>query len=292
MDEKKLAWYRVQGSGPMTIHSMKMTTEEILERRSFIRQRLRGTEWGSLCNAELDNVRLVKDDNGYILEDTGGKAFYITSGMVSGKDAEFRKARAMMPFEFLNLTGSDFQWKIYGTDVEQPREYVGNFIMKFEKFREKGMGLYIHSAVKGSGKTMLACCIINELAKRYAVTVKFITALDLLEETKAGYRGQDTDGLQSLYNASVLVLDDIGVQMSREWVDTVFYRLINTRYNSRLVTIYTSNVAAGRLKMDDRITDRIESTTYAVELPEIPVRNQMRSRQKQEIMENIKNAPV
>lgn len=289
---ENLSYYRVKGSGPMTLYGLEMSPEEVIERRAYIRQALRNTSSNNLFNEILDNIRLLPNDNGYLLEDTEGRMFYIKSEKVTVQEAEFRKVRAMMPFEFINLTGKDFDWNIYGENVSGEKETINRYIVKFEQFRQKGMGLYIYSAVKGSGKTMLSCCLINELVKRYALTVKFINSLELLELTKQAYKGTEPEELQSLYQAAVLVIDDIGVQMSKEWVDTVFYRLINTRYNNRLVTIYTSNMPVNLLKMDDRIVDRIESTTYAIALPEVPVRSRIRQQAKEEMMNKIKNAPV
>ena len=113
-----------------------------------------------------------------------------------------------------------------------------------------------------------------------------------MELTKATYKGMAEEELEALYTASVLVIDDIGVQMSKEWSDTVFYRLVNARYNNRLVTIYTSNQECKNLKMDERIIDRIESTTYPVPLPEEPIRSRKRAEKRSQLMEQIKNAPV
>lgn len=138
---------------------------------------------------------------------------------------------------------------------------------------------------------MLSCCILNEISDSYPVSVKFINALDLLEMTKQGYKGDEPEELKPLYTCSVLVIDDIGVQMARDWINTVFYRLINVRYTDRLVTIYTSNVTPEGLKMDERIVDRIGSTTYLVELPEVPVRHMKQEQEKEKIFRKIENAP-
>ncbi len=292
MDESKLAESRVKGTGPMTHYSAEMTPEQVIDRRAYIRNALRGSPWQNLSNAELDNIRLLPYDSAFLLEDTEGRMFFIPGKTIPKEETEFRKIRAMMPFEFINLTGKDFDWTLYHENVSELRETVNRFVTKFDQFRKEGMGLYIESSAKGSGKTMLSCCILNELAKRYAITIKFINSLDLLELTKQAYKGTEPEELTNLYQAAVLVIDDIGVQMSREWIDTVFYRLINARYNNRLVTIYTSNMAAGFLKMDERIIDRIESTTYRLMLPEESIRSRIRTRQKSEIMEKIKNAPV
>ena len=84
--------------------------------------------------------------------------------------------------------------------------------------------------------------------------------------------GKDSIGKDSIRNAAVLCLDDIGVQMSKEWVDTVFYSLINERYSNHKITIYTSNALPDALKIDDRIIDRIASRSYIITLPEVNVR--------------------
>lgn len=292
MEVNELAEFRVNTTGIKEAHTRTMTDEQIIDRRAYLRQVLKDTEWRFLTNNDLDNVRLLPEENGYIFEDNEGGSFFIPGKVMTAKAVEFRKVRAMMPFEFMNLTGKDFDWSLYSSDVTDEKELVNNFIIKFEQFRKEGMGLYIESAVKGSGKTMLSCCILNELAKRYPITIKFINSLDLLELTKQSYKGHEPEELKSLYQATVIVIDDIGVQMSKEWIDTVFYRLVNTRYNNKLITIYTSNVSAQYLKMDERVTDRIEATTYRLLLPNEAIRSRIRTKQKETILDKIKNTPA
>lgn len=289
---KQLVSFRVKKEGSLSYRSMGMTADEVAERRAYIRKALRDTPRNNLPNDILDQIRLVELENkGYIFEDPEGREFYIRSGTLTHEETDFRKARSMIPFNFIGLKGKDFDWNIYRKDVKKSKNYVNNFILKFEQFRERGMGLYIYSTTKGSGKTMLACCILNEISDRYPVSIKFINALDLLEMTKQGYKGDEPEELKPLYTCSVLAIDDIGVQMSKDWINTVFYRLINVRYTDRLITIYTSNIATDALKMDDRIIDRIESTTYFVELPEVPVRHMKQEEEKVKIFNEIENAP-
>lgn len=292
IEVKQLAAFRVRKEGSLSYMAMYMTEDEIAERRAYIRQALRNTRRNNLTNDVLDQIRLTEFDNkSYIFEDNEGREFYICSDMLTKEETEFRKARSMIPFNFMGLKGKDFNWDIYGKDIKKAKKYVNNFILKFEQFREHGMGLYIYSATKGSGKTMLSCCILNEISERYPISVKFINALDLLEMTKQGYKGDEPEELKPLYTSSVLVIDDIGVQMSKDWINTVFYRLINVRYTDRLITIYTSNVAPDALNMDDRIIDRIGSTTYLLELPEVPVRHMKQEQEKERIFDKIENAP-
>lgn len=282
--------HRVKKEGSMDYRAIEMDREQAAERRMNMRKILKNTGFRNCSNSQLDNMAVSRLDGGYVVEDADGNEFYYPDGSVTVGDADFRRVRSMMPFEFINLTGQDFAWTKYKADIAEQKEFVNKYILKFPHFRDKGMGLYIFSGTKGSGKTMLACCILNELAKRYAGSIKFINALDFLEMTKKGYKGEETEAF-SLYNAGVLAIDDIGVQMSKEWIETEFYRLINDRYVNRKPTIYTSNIPIDKLKMDDRITDRIESTTYLIALPEESLRKRERQRVKDELLEEIKSKP-
>lgn len=284
---KELAIYRLRKEGGNQHFAMRMDHEQISERRIYMRKALRAyPKWESLSNEELNDIRLYSLGDGCIVEDREGYEFFLPAGKVTRGEADFRRVRAMMPFDFLGLTGKDFKWDKYKLDITSEKELAVRYIMKYPQFKEKGIGLYIYSGTKGSGKTMLACCLLNEIAQRYAGSIKFVNILDFIEMTKKGFSGGDED-VKTIYQASLLVLDDIGVQMAKEWIETVLYRLVNYRYINRLPTIYTSNIPADCLKMDDRITDRIESTTFPINLPEESIRKSVRQQEKRKLMDEI-----
>lgn len=282
------AFYRVRERGNIDYMDKDFTPEEILERRSYIRKMLIGTPFDNSPNNILDSMRVWTDRNigDSFVEDANGYIYILPNKGKAGKESEFRRIRAMMPPEYMNLTGKDFDWEKYGSDISERKGVVQKFIMNYENFQDKNMGLYIYSGTKGSGKTMLACCILNEISKRYVGSVKFINALDFLEMTKKGFN-YDKPDVEALYIAKVLVIDDIGVQLEKEWINTVFYRLINSRYQNGKVTIYTSNMPINDLKMDDRIIDRIEATSFEIHLPEVPIRQQMRRAEKEKMMNEM-----
>lgn len=290
-DKEHLAMYRVEKPGCLNIFTMPMDADQRIIRRTYLRKALLPYErFANLSNDELDAIRLRTVDGGYLLEDAGGYEFFLRSASVTDSEREFRRAYAMMPFEFMDVTATDFKWDKYSDDIRASKELVNRYIVRFPQFKDRGMGLYIYSVMKGSGKTMLSCCLLNEIAKRYAGSVKFINILDFLEMTKKGFKGEDKD-VQIIRQAGLLVVDDIGVQLDKEWIGTVLYQLINERYANRLPTIYTSNIPLEHLKLDDRITDRIESTTFAVKLPEESIRREMRQQDKKRLLEEIENAP-
>lgn len=286
---KALAAYRVFQDGALEYYAVQMDADQKAERRRYMRKMLLNyPEWGNLPNEELDKIRLMNIGDAYLVEDSEGRSFALRPNRVVREESEFRKACAMIPFEFIDATAKSFLWDKYNSDTTESVNMMNKYLLNYQKFKDKGMGLYIYSGTKGSGKTMLACCLLNEIANRYIGSAKFVNVLDFIEMTKKSFDGADEE-VNAIYQAGILVLDDIGVQMAREWVDTVLYRLVNSRYVNKLPTIYTSNLSVESLKIDDRVVDRIESTTYTIELPNESIRRDMRQQEKQMLLDEIRN---
>lgn len=282
-----LSKFRVYREGCLDYFAMVMSAEQISERRIYMRKiLLQFPKWANQSNNELDAIRLYRAKDKFIVEDSEGHEIVLGVSKVTSEVSEFRKVRAMIPFEFMNLTGKDFKWDKYKADTSGEKNLINAYITKYLEMESNGIGLYIYSGTKGSGKTMLSCCLLNEIANRYGKNVKFVNILDFIEMTKKSYDGQ-TEDIDSIYQAKFLVLDDIGVQMPQEWINSILYRLINDRYVKRRPVIYTSNIPIEYLKIDNRITDRIESLTYPVKLPEESIRRDTQRQAKQELLNRI-----
>lgn len=208
-------------------------------------------------------------------------------------NGEFRRARAMLPFAYLDARAKNFKWDMYGESTEAQKKIVNAFLVKFGEWKKNGKGLYIFSRTKGSGKTMLSCCIANELMERLDICVKFISIPELLEMTKDSYndaaKRADMDVIRT---ADLLIIDDIGVEMKKDWVDSVLFRLIDWRYTGKLVTILTSNVEIDNLKLDSRITERLYEMCVQINLPEVSIRRKKAKIENDNFLnELLKNAP-
>jgi len=194
----------------------------------------------------------------------------------------------MIPFEFLDKRAKDFDWSLYDCNIEPQKRIANAFLYNFERFEQEGKGLYIYSQTKGSGKSLLASCLINELIDSRPVNAKFITTLDFIELTKKGFTSiESNEEVESIFKSRIVVLDDLGVQMKKEWTDTVLYRLINFRMSKKLVTIFTSNISIDKLKIDERITDRIFKITIPLILPEVSIRNMKAKEENAEFLKSI-----
>ena len=180
--------------------------------------------------------------------------------------------RAMLPQDYADKRIGDFDWNVYpGIDVTEKRRMVNDFIENFSSWDDWGQGLYIQSSTSGTGKTLLASCIVGELIARRGLNARFINISDLLNAAVNSQNGA-RNVIGELRSCSLLVIDDIGAKKKgAEFLDDVLYQIIDDRTNRKLPTIYTSNQSHESLGIDERIIRRIKSKTLVLALPEIPV---------------------
>ena len=201
---------------------------------------------------------------------------------------------ADIPEAFRGIDLKSFRMDVYRKPdskkmVSDACKIIKAYLDDFVNQKERGMGLYIWSRTKGSGKTRIAVGIANELMKNYSV--KFAVSLNILQEIKNTWR-RDTECsenqlLDALYTTAILVIDDFGVERPADWINDKMYQIINERYINRKVTIFTSNDPLETLQYDDRITNRIKERTYQIAFPEESVRDHIAERMQEEIIEKV-----
>lgn len=201
---------------------------------------------------------------------------------------------ADIPEAFRGMDLRSFRMDVYRKQeskkmVSDACKIIKTYLDDFESQKERGMGLYIWSRTKGSGKTRIAAGIANELMKNYAV--KFAVSLTILQEIKNTWQRDtkysENQLLDALYTTDILVIDDFGVERPADWINDKMYQIINERYINRKVTIFTSNDPLETLQYDDRITNRIKERTYQIAFPEESVRDHIAERMQEEIIEKM-----
>lgn len=202
-------------------------------------------------------------------------------------DSERRIGLSMMPTEYRDKTAKDFDWSLYGENVDMQKRTVNAFVTQYADFEKSGRGLYIFSKAKGSGKTYLACILANEVLKYKAFSIKFVNCVDLVEIIKSK-DDSDRDILSSIYRCRLLILDDIGTQDgSQPWINEALFRLIDYRYREKRPVIFTSNCDTAHLTCDERIAQRIDAMSVPVKMPEKSIRKQMAMRDTKEFLQSI-----
>ena len=97
----------------------------------------------------------------------------------------------------------------------------------------------------GIGKTHIAVSILRYLVEHKHVHGLFYDVRDLLRVIRSTYnpvvRTAEMDILRPVMTAELLVLDDLGAEKPSEWVEETMNLIVNTRYNERRPTIFTTN---------------------------------------------------
>jgi len=123
--------------------------------------------------------------------------------------------------------------------------------------------------ITGTGKTHEAYGMVRGLAalgirSRWRVT----TAADLYARLRPRH-GVDSEAVFDDYvGASLLVVDDLGAVKGSEWIEEVNFRLVNTRYERMLPTLFTSNLLPKDLAnaLGERVSSRLAEMTDRVTL--------------------------
>jgi DNA replication protein DnaC len=113
----------------------------------------------------------------------------------------------------------------------------------------EGRGLLFVGAV-GVGKTHLAVALLRELIDRYQVRGLFYQFGALLRRIQDSYnpvsQTSELGVLGPVFEADVLVLDELGASKPTDWVRDTMMQIINTRYNDKRLTIFTTNYSDKR----------------------------------------------
>lgn len=216
--------------------------------------------------------QVVKGDNGMIYEVYDRSKFMTWN--TSATMPDYFKGRSRIDFSAGAYTGNNVRIG------ERAKLIAERYIDNYDSIcaDKGGVGLYLHSKARGSGKTLLATIIGAELYKRGTRAV-FWSMANLLDELKSTFdkesRTSTSSVIEPCMTAALLILDDIGVEKQSAWVNETLYKIVDRRLINKRPTIFTSNIPIDELQYDERITDRIRRMTYDVQMPEESVRAKM-----------------
>lgn len=161
-----------------------------------------------------------------------------------------------------------FDFNLYSSIARKPGELsprecmerIYDFCLNYAVHFEKGSGNLLFSGGTGLGKTFLSCCIAIEVSGRgYSVIYDtIVTILASFEGQKFSSGDAESDfNVKRYLGCELLVIDDLGTELTTQFSQSAFYTLLNTRLMSGRSTIISTNLPMSGMK--DRYTQQIIS---------------------------------
>ena len=138
-------------------------------------------------------------------------------------------------------------------------EFVKSYAEKFDP--EKSDNLFLMGGT-GLGKTHLSSAVARRIIER-GFDVFYVTAINMVSDFEAeqfgnhrGVRGEFTD---KYFECDLLIVDDLGTELTNQFTVSCLYNVLNMRINRHLPTLISTNLMQNELmqKYSERITSRI-----------------------------------
>lgn len=137
--------------------------------------------------------------------------------------------------------------------VSACKEFIKNF-------RNDYQNLFFYGTV-GTGKSFLSGCIAQSLIENGESVIYFSAAglFEALSQNLFTHKNKENlyDMYGDLYGCDLLIIDDLGTEMTNSFVATQLFSCLNERHMAKRSTIVSTNLSLAELQ--DRYSDRIFS---------------------------------
>jgi DNA replication protein DnaC len=179
------------------------------------------------------------DDTGWAPVEQNGVRRVVRCDCWRARLGENRLADANIPRRYQHCSLDNFI--VYNESLEKA---VARARRVAESFPVVSQGLLLEGQ-PGVGKTHLAVAVLKHVVQTAGAHGLFYDTRDLLRVIRSTYdasiRTTELEVLRPVMTADLLVLDDLGAEKTSEWVEETMNLIVNTRYNERRLTIFTSN---------------------------------------------------
>ena len=143
------------------------------------------------------------------------------------------------------------------------QEHFAQVYQAAKGFADNPQGWLLLLGPSGCGKTHLACAIANHRLS-LGEPVFYIGTADLLDHLRSAFSSTIDTTYEELFeqvkNVPLLILDDLTLGGATTWAKEKLEQLLHHRFNTRLATVITSDVALER--MDERLRGHLTDNEF------------------------------
>lgn len=150
-----------------------------------------------------------------------------------------------------------------------PYENADNILLRSRRFVDEfdhtRPGILIYGGT-GLGKTFISNCIAKALLDK-GHTVLYLSSINLFENILSEVimnNSRDKSRQMTyeyIFNCDLLIIDDLGTEMTNSFVQSQLFEIINTRRNKSLSTLISTNLSKNELQ--ERYSERTMSRIVA-----------------------------
>ncbi len=219
-------------------------------------------------HAQMKDIRLKKEK---LLTDAGYPADYLDpiyrcpicrdKGYVDGEPCVCMKERRIEALYQQSGIHDFLQTNNFST--LSSRYYEGEDLIRFEKAVQSCHKMIDHFEVQkdnllfygtvGCGKSFLSGCVAKELLDK-GYSVLYFSGIAFFDEL---HQNSLYNSVQDLYNYDLVIIDDLGAEMTNSFVTTALFSFLNERALRQKATIISTNLNLSEIR--DRYSDRIAS---------------------------------
>jgi DNA replication protein DnaC len=132
--------------------------------------------------------------------------------------------------------------------VTYPNDRLLNAVASAKRFADRFPGVdkgLMIIGPPGIGKTHLAVSALKQAIRTTGIRARYWDTRGLLTQIRSTYnpttKTAEMDVIRPVMEAQLLILDDLGAERMTDWVEETMNVIVNSRYNAKLPTIFTSN---------------------------------------------------
>lgn len=166
-----------------------------------------------------------------------------------------RELAALLPtgkerFEHFSLeVYPDRFYPEYGTSARTLMQKNLNYCKKYAAEFHTGARSLLFSGATGLGKTFLSACIARQVAEG-GHSVVYVTAGKLFADFEAvKFERAEAESLQDYRDCELLIIDDLGTEMTTQFVVAALYEIVNSRLLAQKPTLISTNLNENNLEL-------------------------------------------
>lgn len=208
------------------------------------------------------------------------------SGYVDGKMCDcMKRALVMAGYESSGLgrliakqSFDNFSldyYKVGGANYDNMKMYYESLRAFAQGFSEETSKNFLLIGGTGLGKTHISTAVAKTVIEK-GFDVLYVSAIDMFSDFEKKQFGGGEDNTQRYFDCDLLIIDDLGTELTNQFTVSCLYNVINSRINTSRSTFINTNLSKREIeaKYAERITSRLFGEYYPLLFSGVDIRKQ------------------